>query len=174
VKKVFDPRVKRRREIEMHAHHVGMADDLSRWLIAWIWHNAGAKDQVWSVMECARRLGCRGFTAAEAEEVIQEAKATRRALSADNLARYLRLDYDTRQALGISTIGAYDADKRERRRRRRERKRQADERRRRRKGAKPRAEYEAGSISKAKPWEAQGISRKTWYKRRKTIMALAA
>jgi IS30 family transposase len=31
--------------------------------------------------------------------------------------------------------------------------------------AQPRAEYEANSISKAKPWESQGISRATWYRR---------
>jgi transcription initiation factor TFIIIB Brf1 subunit/transcription initiation factor TFIIB len=28
----------------------------------------------------------------------------------------------------------------------------------------PRAEYEANSISRAKPWEVMGISRATWYR----------
>lgn len=31
----------------------------------------------------------------------------------------------------------------------------------------PRAEYEANSISRAKPWEALGISRTTWYNKGK-------
>jgi predicted transcriptional regulator len=30
--------------------------------------------------------------------------------------------------------------------------------------AQPRAEYEANSISRAKPWEAMGLSRRTWYR----------
>ena len=64
-------------------------------------------------------------------------------------------------------VGAYDADKRERKRRRKERNRQIQgNAKRREKGAKTRAEYEANSISKAKPWETEGISRRTWYSRR--------
>jgi hypothetical protein len=34
-------------------------------------------------------------------------------------------------------------------------------------GKKPRADYEAGSLSRIKPWQAQGISRRTWERRRK-------
>ena len=33
----------------------------------------------------------------------------------------------------------------------------------------PRAEYEAKSISRAKPWEALGMSRATWYRRGKPM-----
>ena len=33
--------------------------------------------------------------------------------------------------------------------------------------AMPRAEYEAQSVERAKPWEALGISRATWYRRGK-------
>ena len=169
----FDSRVRRRREIALHARAVGAADtdDLSLWLIAWVWSNPKAKDQVWAVTECARRMGRKGFTDAEAEAVVQEARATPTARSADELGRYLRLDYDTRQALSITTIGSYDVGKRERRRRRRERDRQAKEMKRREKGAKTRAEYEAQSISKAKPWVIEGISRKTWYKRQRVSKA---
>jgi DNA-binding transcriptional regulator YiaG len=90
-RKRFDKRVRRRREIEWHAKDVGAAetDDLSRWLIAWIWHNQQAKDQTGAVIECARRMGRKDFTRAEAEAVIEEASRTRRHLSADNLARFL-------------------------------------------------------------------------------------
>lgn len=35
--------------------------------------------------------------------------------------------------------------------------------------AQPRAEYEESSLSKAKPWESEGISRATWYRRQKPI-----
>lgn len=31
----------------------------------------------------------------------------------------------------------------------------------------PREEYEANSISRAKPWEAMGMSRATWYRKGK-------
>jgi hypothetical protein len=34
-------------------------------------------------------------------------------------------------------------------------------------GAKPRAEYEGQSLSKLKPWKAEGISRAQWYRRRR-------
>jgi len=33
--------------------------------------------------------------------------------------------------------------------------------------AQPRADYEEQSLSRAKPWEAEGVSRATWYRRRK-------
>ena len=36
-----------------------------------------------------------------------------------------------------------------------------------RSGMKTRAEYEANSLSKTKPWVAEGISRRTWYRRQK-------
>ena len=41
----FDWRVKRRREIESHGRHAGAADtdDLSRWLVAWVWDNSKSR-----------------------------------------------------------------------------------------------------------------------------------
>ena len=39
--------------------------------------------------------------------------------------------------------------------------------RRRRSGVVERVEYEAGSVAQAKPWEAEGISRASWYRRQK-------
>ena len=41
-----------------------------------------------------------------------------------------------------------------------------DERRRRKVGSKPRVAYLANSLSRSKPWEADGISRRTWERRR--------
>jgi hypothetical protein len=84
---------------------------------------------------------------------------------ADKLAKRLNLMEAERQRLGITTIGAVDLDQAQRTKRRKEAKRQAMAAARRAKGATPRAEYEAKSVSRAKPWEALGISRRTWYRR---------
>lgn len=84
---------------------------------------------------------------------------------ADKLARRLNLHELERQSLGITTIGAVDVDKETRLTRRKERARLREQRRRRAQGAQERAEYEARSIARQKPWEALGISRRTWYRR---------
>jgi hypothetical protein len=54
---------------------------------------------------------------------------------------------------------------------RRERYRLDKARRRRELGMVPRQEYEAGSISRLEPWEAEGVSRRTWYRRRGTSLS---
>lgn len=84
--------------------------------------------------------------------------------SADTLAEKVGLAYAERLALGITTIGAIDADLAERTRRRRARARAKEREQRRASGVQVRAEYEAQSISRTKPWEALGISRRTWYR----------
>jgi hypothetical protein len=48
-----------------------------------------------------------------------------------------------------------------------EKNRKSQERRRRKSGAKPREQYEADSVSSKEPWKLEGISRATWYRRRK-------
>ena len=40
-------------------------------------------------------------------------------------------------------------------------------------GSKPRAEYLANSLTKQKPWESEGISRATWYRKRRETSASA-
>src|SRR5262249_56505071 len=87
--------------------------DFSRWLIAWVWHNPEARDQIWSVMEAAKRMGGK-ITEAEASAITEEASITRKHLSADNLARFLRVTYTQREALGLTTIGSVDVGKRAR------------------------------------------------------------
>jgi hypothetical protein len=87
---------------------------------------------------------------------------------ADKLALRLQLTEAERSRLGITTIGAIDMTKAERAARRRKRNSITRQRNRRAKGAKPRPEYEATSISRAKPWDAHGISRATWYRRSKS------
>jgi hypothetical protein len=48
------------------------------------------------------------------------------------------------------------------------------ERSRRARGARPRAEYEGNSLTRKKPWEAEGVSRRTWERRRRVASAPTA
>jgi hypothetical protein len=162
----FDFAAKRRREIELHARYVGAAqtDDFDRWLIAWVWHNCKAKDQVWSVMECAKNMG-RKITEAEASAITEDASITRKHLSADNLARFLGVTYAQRQALRLTTIGSVNVKKRARKELRKHRDRIAKERKRRASGVLSRAEYEANSM--AAKARAEGVSRMTIYRRKR-------
>jgi hypothetical protein len=164
----FDFAAKRRREIELHARYVGAAqtDDFDRWLIAWVWHNCKAKDQVWSVMECAKNMG-RKITEAEASAITKEASITRKHLSADNLARFLGVTYAQRQALRLTTIGSVNVKKRARKELRKRRDRMAKERKRRASGVLSRAEYEANST--AAKARAEGVSRMTIYRRKRAV-----
>jgi hypothetical protein len=171
VRKTFDRGARRRREIEWHAVETGAADsdDLTRWLIAWTWHNPRSRDQVGAVIECARRMGRRSFTATEAAAVIEEATLTSRRLSADNLARFLGVTYEVRHRLGLTTIGSINVGKRARKELRKRRDRIAKERKRRERGARPRAEFEANSLSQTKPWVRLNMSRRQWYRMRQAL-----
>ena len=159
----FDICAQRKREIVLHARLVRAAETehFSRWLIAWIWHNPRATDQIWSVMNAARNMG-REITEAEASAITEEASITRKHLSADNLARWLGVTYERRQKLGLTTIGSTNVKKRARKELRKRRWRLNAERRRRDRGMRPQSQ----SLSRLKPWAAEGISRKTWERRR--------
>jgi hypothetical protein len=81
---------------------------------------------------------------------------------ADTLGQGLGLLDEVRTRLCITTIGAIDVPKAERERRRCERwnaKRRKQ----------TRDQYLAGSLSKAAPWEAEGVSRATWYRRQNAV-----
>jgi hypothetical protein len=167
-RQAFDFNRRRRAEIERHAIQVGAAqtEDLSRWLIAWIWHNPSSKDQVGAVIECARRMGRDDMSPAEARETIDEAQSTPRCRKADSLAAWLGITYVQRQALHIRTIGSVNIKKRARRELRKRSKRLAQESRRRARGVQLRAHYEDNSLSATRPWEKLNISRRTWYRHR--------
>jgi hypothetical protein len=160
----FDICAKRRREIVLHARLVGAAntEDFSRWLIAWIWNNQRAADQIWAVMEAAKRMGGK-ITEAEASDLTEEASITRKHLSADNLARFLGVTYEQRQRLGLTTIGSVNVGKRARKELRKRRWKLNAERRRRGRGMRPQSQ----SLSRLKPWEAKGMSRAKWYRQNK-------
>jgi len=93
-----------------------------------------------------------------------------KAYTADRLGRLLRVSDAERSALKLTTIGAYDVDKDERERRRKERKRLRDRARReaerRAQGQLSREEYMA-QVKAPKPWEAEGISRAAWFRRKR-------
>ena len=160
---------KTRREIERHARYVGAAetDDLCRWLVAWCWFLRGAKDPVYAVTMAAYRMGHKTLTDSEAELIVEEASTAPKRMKADDLARWLGCTYRDREALRLTRIGARDVGPEARAELRKRKARLRAERRRRAKGAKPRAEYEANSLSAIKPWVAAGISRETWYRRRR-------
>jgi hypothetical protein len=113
------------------------------------------------------------MTPIEIRSLTAEAIAKRHKWKADRLAGRLNLYEAERSRLGITTIGAVDADRAKRLARRRQRARERDQQRRRDQGAKTRAEYEAQSLSRTKPWEALGISRRT-YERRRRKLAVAS
>lgn len=93
---------------------------------------------------------------------------------AEAVAERFNLLYAERSAWGITTIGAIDADKRERTRlgkmRKRERQRRSKAALRRVQGVVPRSEYLARSLSREQPWLKAGVSRATWYRRLKAAV----
>jgi hypothetical protein len=165
-KKTFNLDSKRRREIVRYALHVGAADteDFDRFLIAWYWHNPEAKDPLWSLMNAAQNMGGK-LTEAEASAITKEASIMRQYRSADGLAKFLGVKYAQRQALRITTIGSDNVGKRARKVLRKHRARKRQEARRRSQGCRPRTEYEGNSLSATKPWEAEGMSRRSWERR---------
>ena len=78
---------------------------------------------------------------------------------ADKLGQKIGLMDSVRTALRITTIRPIDVSADELKRRQRERKNA-------KRRKQTREQYLAGSLSKAEPWKAQGISRRTWERRR--------
>jgi hypothetical protein len=107
----------------------------------------------------------------QCRDAAREALRRRRIDTADDCAAQLRLSYEERTRLGITTIGSFDVDKRERAKLRRQRKRIRDRDRQARKraerGALPRTEYLARSLARTQPWKRYGIHRRTWERRRR-------
>ena len=157
----------RRLEIERYARDLDVADtdDFRIFLIAWQWHNPNSKDPAGALMMAAQRMGG-AITEEQAEQIIEEADIIPKRRTADALGRWLRLSDAMRTALKICTIGSFDVSCRQRALRRKERNRASKEMKRRAAGKKTRVEYLAAAISNTQPWRAEGISRRTWYRRR--------
>jgi hypothetical protein len=115
----------------------------------------------------------RTFTPDEIAEAIEQAERRKRLANPERLAAILGLEYADRQQLAIRTIGSIDKTKLERELLAKERRREKDRIRkaikRRARGAISRAEYLAESMSHARPWERDGISRRTWERRRNQV-----
>jgi hypothetical protein len=110
---------------------------------------------------------------ADASRLAAEVIANPQRWKADALAWRLRLTMEQRTMLGITTIGSIDVNKGARTKLRKQRDRQRKANQRRAKGATPRKLYEERSVARAKPWQAEGISRSTWYRRRETSACAA-
>lgn len=159
----------RLREIERvitarHGQFVPATDDADAYLRAAALSNSGQDVAAW----CARWAPWADRLLIEAIE--QEAAHRRHMLRADEVAKMLSVKLDERDRLGLSTIGACDVPRSERLSRAREKKREADRNRlatkRAAAGSSDREAYVTGSLSRTRPWELEGISRRTWERRR--------
>lgn len=104
------------------------------------------------------------MSVADARALLNEALTKPRQWRADRLAWRLGLTSHDRVALGITTIGAIDANKQQRVAARREAARKLREDKRRAQGSKPRAQYLSDQAAKPKPWLALSMSRAAWYR----------
>jgi hypothetical protein len=127
-------------------HHIGRLKHSQRRMSDWL-------------LRCAPWMSPRDH-----ERLISEVEECPLKWTADKLAWKLRLTQAEREGLGITTIGAIDLPKAERVKRRAIAKRERMRAIRKTKGAMSRAEYRQ-AVRSAKPWEAQGLSRATWYRK---------
>ncbi|MCK1480473.1 hypothetical protein IVB27_38515 [Bradyrhizobium sp. 197] len=125
-----------------------------------------AVDRPWLMNEWLNR--CAPFIVGEEREAMIAA-VFRRPMKyrADRLAQELGLTFARRQRLGITTIGAIDVTAEQRKERQKMKDTEQHAKRRRDAGRMTRHEYVTASLSKIAPWQVQGISRRTWYRRQK-------
>ena len=161
----YDIRRRRRREIEALVQDNGAAetDDYPRYLVLWAQALPENADRMIGILRNASRRMGHEITEDEARDIIEEARSTSRPRTSDGWARALGLTYARRQRIGITTIGAIDVNKRQRTHLRKLRERERHRQRRQALGATPRTQ----SLSALKPWAAEGISRRTWERRRR-------
>jgi hypothetical protein len=104
---------------------------------------------------------------AGSEKLQEEIFTYPRKWRADTLGRILRLTAGEWRVLRLRTIAPIDMIREERRRDSQVRNRDRQCFKRRRAGMKPRQEWEAASLSRTKPWERLGMSRRDWYRKGK-------
>jgi hypothetical protein len=105
------------------------------------------------------------FAGAERAAMVELVLANPLKFKADTVAARIGLTAERRARLKIRTIGAIDQTSAERIAARKAQKREAMREKRHNTGIKTRADYLAQSVEQAKPWEDEGISRRTWYRR---------
>ncbi|RAZ90150.1 hypothetical protein DPM33_15085 [Mesorhizobium hawassense] len=166
------PALMRLREVEklIKARHGGMVpetDDADVYIRAAAFSCTGQDMRAW----CKRWAP---WAPADLVTRISAAAAKRRhMMSANGVAGLLMVTMAERTRLKLNTIGACDLTLEERKRLTKERKNERDrlriEEKRRTAGKVDRASYLAShSLSRLKPWEAENMSRATWYRLRET------
>ncbi|WP_074129640.1 hypothetical protein [Bradyrhizobium sp. NAS96.2] len=138
-----------REDLRIAAHHCYYYGDPDRKIRAWVCQ--------WAPW----------LSESERAELIERVCKRPLKWKADTLGRKLRATRKEIEMLGITTFGAFDDSTRKRAKRREKRK--ADRRRARRHAAG--ATPQVASTERAEPWKAAGISRRTWYRRRKAETA---
>jgi hypothetical protein len=104
----------------------------------------------------------------ERDSLLEQVERFPRIWTSAALAEALRLTEEERIALGgVPAIGAIDVTPEERKQKRKERNTARMREARRAKNVQPRDQYLAKVKSSAKPWEADGVSRATYYRRLK-------
>lgn len=117
-------------------------------------------------IDCWLEIWAPWLTVKERKAIVSEALMNPMRWKADALAWRLRLTAADRAALGITTIGAIDENKAARKKRRKAQARKRMTAHRKASGSISRKTYEDQSVEQAMPWIAEGISRRTWYRRR--------
>ncbi|SDA40230.1 hypothetical protein [Mesorhizobium qingshengii] len=163
------PALMRLREIEKvikarHGSVLPETDDADLYIRAAAFSCTGQDMRQW----CARWAP---WASPDLIKLIATAAAKRRhMMSANGVAGMLMVSMEERTRLGLNTIGACDMSLQDRqeltKQRKRERDRSLVEQKRRAAGKVDRASYLAAhAVSRDKPWEVEGISRRTWYRR---------
>lgn len=137
-----------RDDLKVAAHHLACLPHPRQAILHWI--------EIWAPW----------MPVADASKLAAEVIASPKRWKADALAWELGLNAADRSALGITTIGAIDENKAARKKRRKVQARKRMVAYRKAKGARSRKAYEDQSVEQAAPWTEQGISRRTWYRRR--------
>ena len=102
------------------------------------------------------------LTGAQFEDMMADAMTSPRMWTFQELGDHMNLTEAERCELGIRTIGTVDVTSKQRKQNRKVRDKDRKAAKRRAKGGKPHAESDA----RTKPWDAEGISRRTYYRRR--------
>lgn len=173
----FSLEMMRLREIEAvirHRHIRGIPDpdgtDDKDFCMAYIYAVA-ATPRSQSVVDWAKTWAP-WVSGEEILEMVYACRGRKYMLGAEAIAKMLHVTMKERAALCLKTIGACDVSEDERKtvskhiKRERDRIRQQENRQ--AKGVVSRQSYEAASAENIKPWEAEGVSRRTWYRRRGT------
>jgi hypothetical protein len=145
-------------------------DERGRRVLAWgadhAWL-AGPANPKRSVRNWCRRWWP-SLSDAELAEIVARTETSNKRWSADQCAVVLEITVRDRESLGFRFVGAMDDPEYEHRNATAAAKHAARSRKyRAARGAKTRADYEGKSLSRTKPWEAEGISRASYYRRRR-------